>query len=49
MTQYNLLNVKLSNLQLDWLIPAIKSRTEATLNLLSNLIGSLYDETHFPH
>ena len=33
MTQYNTLNVKLSNSQLNKLKSAIKSRTELTLNL----------------
>ena len=38
MTQYNTLNVKLSNLQLNKLKSAIKKGTEVTLNLSSNLI-----------
>ena len=38
MTQYNTLNVKLSNLQLNQLKSAIKKGTEVTLNLSSNLI-----------
>ena len=37
MTQYNMLNVKLSNSQLDNLKSAIKNGTEVTLNLSSNL------------
>ena len=49
MTQYNKLNVKLSNLQLNKLKPAIKNGTEVTLNFLSNLIGSSNDKTDFPH
>ena len=49
MTQYNTLNVKLSNSQLNELKSAIKNRTEVTLNLSSNLIGSSNDETNFPH
>ena len=40
MTQYNTLNVKLSNSQLNKLKSAIKKGTEATLNLSSNLIGN---------
>ena len=36
MTKYNLLNVKLSNLQLNKLKPEIKNGTEVTLNLSSN-------------
>ena len=49
MTQYNTLNVKLSNSQLNKLKFAIKNRTEVTLNLSSNLIGKSDDETNFPH
>ena len=49
MTQYNTLNVKLSNPQLNKLKSAIKNGTEVTLNLSSNLIGSSNDETIFPH
>ena len=49
MTQYNTLNVKLSNSQLNKLKSAIKNGTEVTLNLSSNLIGSSNDETNFTH
>ena len=49
MTQYNTLNVKLSNSQLNKLKSAIKKGTEVTLNLSSNLVGSANDETNFPH
>ena len=49
MTKYNTINVKLSNLQLNKLQSAIKSGTEVTLNLLSNLIGNCNDENNFPH
>ena len=49
MIQYNTLNVKLSNSQLNKLKSAIKIGTEVTLNLSSNLIGSFNDETNFPH
>ena len=49
MTQYNTLHVKLSNSQLNKLKSAIKNGTGVTLNLSSNLIGSYYDETNFPH
>ena len=38
MTQYNTLNVKLSNSPLNKLKSAIKNGTEVTLNLSSNLI-----------
>ena len=49
MTQYNTLNVKLSNSQLNNLKSGIKNRTEVTLNLSSNLIKDFNDETNFPH
>ena len=49
MTQYNTLNVKLSNSQLNKLKSAIKNGTEVTLNLSSNLIRNSNDETNFPH
>ena len=49
MTQYNILNVKPSNSQLDKLKSGIKIGTEETLTLLSNLIGNSNDETNFPH
>ena len=49
MTQYNTLNVKLSNLQLNKLKSAIKNGTEVILSLSSNLMGSSNDETNFPH
>ena len=35
--------------QLNKLKSSIKKRTEATLNLLSNVIGDCNDETIFPH
>ena len=44
-----MLNVKLSNSQLNKLKSAIKNGTEGTLKLSSNLIGSFNDETNFPH
>ena len=49
MTQYNTLNVKLCNSQLDKLKSAIKNGTEVTLNLSSNFIGNSNVETNFPH
>ena len=49
MTQYNMLNKKLFNAQLNKLESAIKNGTEVPLNLSSNLIGSSNDETNFPH
>ena len=47
MTQYNSLNVKLSNSQPNKLKFAIKNKSEAVLGLSSNMIGD--DETNFPH
>ena len=47
MTQYNSLNVKLSNSQLDKLKSAIKNETEVVLRLWSNMIGD--NEADFPH
>ena len=49
MTQYNSLNVKLSNSQLNKLKSAIKSETEVALRLSPNMIGNSDDETNFPH
>ena len=48
MIQYNSLNVKLSNSQLNKLKSAIKNETDAVLRLSSNMIGNLDDETNFP-
>ena len=47
MTQYNSLNVKLSNSQLNKFKSAIKNETEVVLRLSSNMIGD--NETNFPH
>ena len=47
MIQYNSLNVKLSNSQLNKLKSAIKNETEVVLRLSSNIIGD--NETNFPH
>ena len=47
MTQYNSLNVKLSDSQLHKLKSAIKNESEVVLRLSSNMIGD--DETNFPH
>ena len=49
MTQYNSLNVKLSNSQLNKLESAIKNETKLILRLSSNMIGNSNDETNFPH
>ena len=47
MTQYNSLNVKLSNSELNKLKSAIKNESEVVLRLSSNMVGD--DETNFPH
>ena len=49
MTQYNSINVKLSNLQLNKLRAAIKNETEVVLRLSSNMIGDSNDDANFPH
>ena len=47
MIQYNSLNVKLSNSQLNKLKSAIKDETKVVLRLSSNMIGEI--EINFPH
>ena len=47
MTQYNSLNVKLSNSQLNKLKSAIETDTEVVLWLSSNMVGD--NEINFPH
>ena len=49
MTQYNTLNVKLSNSRLHKLKSGIRNGTEVTLNLLSNAVGDCNDESNFHH
>ena len=49
MTQYNSLNVTLSNSQLNKLKSAIKNETDAVLRLSSNMIGNSGDKTNFSH
>ena len=54
MTQYNSLNVNLSNSQLNRLKSALKNEADVVLRLSSNMIGNsteFYsdDETNFPH
>ena len=49
MTQYNSLNVKLPNSQLNKLKFAIKNETEVVLRLSSDMIGNSDDETSFLH
>ena len=47
MKQYNILNVKLSNSQLNKFKSEIKNEAEVVLRLSSNMIGD--NETDFPH
>ena len=47
MTQYNSLNVKLSNSQLNKFKSAIKNESKVVLRLSSNMIGD--NETNLPH
>ena len=49
MTQYNSLNVKLSNSQLSKLKSAIKNENDVVLRLSSNIVGNSNDNTNFPH
>ena len=49
MTQYNSLNVKLLNSQLNKLKSAIKNETKVVLRLSWNMVGNSNDETNFPH
>ena len=48
-TQYNTLNVKLSNSQLSRSKPAIKYGAKVTLDFSSNINGDSNDENNFPH
>ena len=47
MTQYNSLNVKLSNSQLNKLKSSIKNETDVVLRISSNMVGNSND--NFPH
>ena len=49
MTQYKILNVKLSNSQLNKLKSSIKNNTQVIVNLSSNVVGDSSDESDFPH
>ena len=49
MIQYNSLNVKLSNSQLNKLKSAIKNGTDVVLRLSSNMVGNSDDENSFTH
>ena len=49
MIQYNTLNVKLSNSELNKLKSRIKNGTEVTLKISSNVVGDSNDENNFSH
>ena len=49
MTQYNTLNVKWSNSQLNKLNSRIKKSATVTFSLTQNVVGNSNDETNFPH
>ena len=49
MRQYNSLNVKLSNSQLNKLKSIIKNEAEVVWRLPSNIIADSNDKTNFPH
>ena len=49
MTQYNSLNVTLSNSQLNKLKSSIKNETDVVLRMSSNMVGDSNDNTNFPH
>ena len=48
-TQYNTLNAKLSNSQLNKLKSGIKCNTRVTSKISSNVVGDSTDENNFPH
>ena len=49
MAQYNSLNLKLSNSQLDNLNSVIKNKTKIVLRLSSDMIDNSDDNFNFPH
>ena len=49
MTQYNSLNVKLPNSQLNKLKSSIKNETDVVLRISSDMVGNSNDNTNFPH
>ena len=49
MTQYNSLNVKLSNSQLNKLKSSIKNENDVVLRISSNMVGNSNNNTNFPH
>ena len=49
MTQYNSLNVKLSNSQLNKLKSQIKNENDVVLRISSNMVSNANDNANFPH
>ena len=49
MTQYNTLNVKLSNFQINKLKSRIKNGTDVTFKTSSNVVGDSNAENNFRH
>ena len=49
MTQYNSLNVKLSNSQLNNLKSSIKNEPDVVLRISSNMVSNSNNNTNFPH
>ena len=49
MTQYNSLNVKLSNSRLNELKSSIKNENDEFLRISSNMVSNSNDNTNFPH
>ena len=49
MTEWDSLNVKLSNSQLNKFRSAIKNEREVVLRLSPNMVGNSDDEANFPH
>ena len=49
MTQYNSLNVKLSNSQLNKLESSIKNENDVVLRISSNMVSNSNDNINFPH
>ena len=49
MTQYNRVNVRLSNSQLNKLKSAIKNENDVVIRLSPNMIGDSNDKGNFPH
>ena len=49
MTHYNILNVKMSNSQINKFQSGLKNGTEVTSNLSKNVVGDSNDENNFLH